>query len=128
VLLELAADALELGGICRQEPIEYEGLRERYLPELEFRGKAAHHHSHYALRAVPMVAAGVTPDLLEELGWQQTDDLWVWCLYSLVIYVRAAAERSDQSVAELLTRIADRRGVDLTAASRSLADPASADA
>ena len=67
----MAADALELGGVSREAPIDYEGLRERFLPEWEVRGKLAHHRSHYALRAVPMIAAGVAPDLIEEMGWQQ---------------------------------------------------------
>jgi len=48
----LAADALEEGGISREQPLEYEGIRDRYLPEQQFRGRAQHHRSHYALRAV----------------------------------------------------------------------------
>jgi len=32
VLLELAADALDLSGASRDEPVEYEGIRERYPP------------------------------------------------------------------------------------------------
>lgn len=69
VLLELAADALDLSGASRDEPVEYEGIRERYLPEMQFRGKAQHHRSHYALRAVAMIRAGVVPDLLDEVNW-----------------------------------------------------------
>jgi hypothetical protein len=33
VFLELAADALETGGISREQPVDYEGIRERHLPE-----------------------------------------------------------------------------------------------
>ena len=81
VLLGLAADALVLGGVSREAPIEYDGLRERFLPEWEVRGKSAQHRSHYALRAVPMIVAGVMPDLLDEMAWQQSDDWWVWSVY-----------------------------------------------
>ena len=33
VLLDLAADAIRIAGASRQSPIEFEGIRERYLPE-----------------------------------------------------------------------------------------------
>jgi hypothetical protein len=36
VLLELAADAIEEAGATRAEPIDYQDIRERYLPEVEF--------------------------------------------------------------------------------------------
>src|SRR5882672_11755865 len=49
VLLELAADAIEESGASRGDPIDYEDIRERYLPEAKFRGRNEHHRSHYAL-------------------------------------------------------------------------------
>jgi hypothetical protein len=58
VFLELAADALEEGGISRDQPVDYEGIRERYVPERQFRGRTGHHRSHYALGAVAMIRAG----------------------------------------------------------------------
>jgi hypothetical protein len=39
-----------------------------------------------------MIQAGVDPDLQGEAHWWQTDDLWVWALEALIIYIRAAAE------------------------------------
>ena len=39
VFLDLAADALEVADATRNDSIPYEGLRETYLPECEFRGK-----------------------------------------------------------------------------------------
>jgi hypothetical protein len=116
VFLDLAADALEEGGISREQPIDYEGIRERYLPEEELRGRAQHHRSHYALRAVAMIRAGVTPDLLDEVSWWDTNDLWIWSLYALVIYVRVAAERTGESAAEICQRVAARHGVELAGA------------
>jgi hypothetical protein len=110
-LLELAADALELGGVNRAHPIEYSGLRERYLPEYEFRGRTDHSHSHYTLRAVAMIRAGLEPDYLDELYWWQSDDFWNWAFFALVIYVRAAAEHSGTPVDEICRRLAVARGV-----------------
>jgi hypothetical protein len=37
-VLELAVDALDLAHSPGSDPLEYEGLRERYLPEVEFYG------------------------------------------------------------------------------------------
>ena len=116
VFLELAADALEEGGISRDQPVDYEGIRARYLPERQFRGRTEHHRSHYALRAAAMTRAGVTPDLLDEVGWWDTNDLWVWSLYALLIYARVAAERTGEPVAVICQRLAGRHRVELTKA------------
>jgi hypothetical protein len=75
-LLELAADAIEESGATRSHPIDYERIRENYLPERVFRGKVEHHRSHYTLRAAAMIRSGVYPDLLDEVGWWHNDDLW----------------------------------------------------
>jgi hypothetical protein len=60
VFLELAADAIEEAGASREEPIEFEGIRERYLPECTAHAKVQHQHSKYALRAAAMLRAGGT--------------------------------------------------------------------
>ena len=116
VFLELAADALEEGGISRDQPVGYEGIRERYLPERQFRGRTEHHRSHYALRAVAMIRSGITPDVLEEVSWWDTNDLWVWSLYALLIYVRVAAERTGEPAGVICQRLARRQGVELAEA------------
>ena len=111
MLLELAADAIEESGATRGDAIEYEDIRERYLPEAQFSGRNEHHRSHYALQAAAMIRAGVQPDLLGEIQWWGTEDLWEYALYALVIYVRVAAERSGRSVPEVCARLAARHGV-----------------
>ena len=58
-------------------PVDYEDIREIYLPEREFRGRTDHHKSHYALTVAAMVRGGVKPDLLGEVAWWRTDDFWV---------------------------------------------------
>jgi hypothetical protein len=114
-LLEMAADALELSGATREQPIFYEGVRERHLPELTFEGETQHRRSHYALGAAAMIRAGVRPALLDEVMWWQTNDLYIWALYALVIYVRAARERTGETVDAVCRRIAARHGFELPA-------------
>lgn len=118
LLLELAADALEESGARRMRPIQYVGIRERFLPECQFRGNTEHQKSHYALRAAAMIYAGVHPDVVEDVGWWRVNDLWVFALYALVIYVRAAADHGGATVADVCERIAARHGVQLAAAPR----------
>ena len=113
VLLALAADALDEAGASREHPASYEGLRERYLPEIEVRGRVEHHKSRYALQAAAMIHGGVEPDLLGEVTWWNRDDLWLWSLYALVIYVRVAAERTGRTVGAVCQSVAPRHGVDL---------------
>ena len=115
VLLGLAADAIELSGASRESPIEFEGIRERYLPECTAHTKVQHQHSKYALRAAAMIGAGVDPGLLDEVIWWQSDDLWVWALDALTVYVRAAADRTGLAVDVVCERVAERHGIDLRA-------------
>jgi hypothetical protein len=113
VLLELAAEAIAESGVTQAEPIEYEGIRDRYLPEYGFRGKLQQHKSHYALMAAAMIRAGVYPDLVDEAyGWG-IDDMWEYAFYALVLYGRVAAERSGRTLEDVATALAERRGIDL---------------
>jgi hypothetical protein len=116
VLLELAADAIDEAGVSREQPLEFEGIRKRHLPEDRAHTKAQHHKAEYALRAAAMVRAGVDPGLLDEVLWWRTDDLWFWALEALVTYVRAAAERSAETVPAICGHIASRHDLQLAAA------------
>jgi hypothetical protein len=69
------------------------------------------HKAKYALRAAAMLRAGSEPGLLDEVIWWRTDDLWFWSLQALVTYVRAADERSVESVAAICGRIASRHDI-----------------
>jgi hypothetical protein len=111
VLLDLAADAIALSGATRQAPIEFEGIRDRFLPDGIAHTKTRHHKCTFALRAAAMLHGGVDPGLLAEVQWSQTDDLWYWSLEALAVYVRAAADRSDWSVEAICGRIASERGI-----------------
>jgi hypothetical protein len=112
--LDLAADAIETSGASRDAPIEFGGIRDRYLPECSAHTKAQHHKSEFAIRAAAMIRAGIDPDLLGEVSWWQTDDLWMWALDALVLYVRAASDRTGEPVASVCQRLAARHGVELS--------------
>jgi hypothetical protein len=90
-LLELAVTALDLACPPGAEPLEYEGLCERYLPEVRFRGRVEHRNGQYALYAAACMRGGLQPDLLSDAGWWQTP-LWQYAVFAVLIYSRAAAE------------------------------------
>jgi hypothetical protein len=113
VLLELAAQAIEESGASPAEPIQFEGLRDRLLPEFAFRGKSPQHKSHYALMAAAMIRAGVYPDLLDEAyGWG-IEDMWEYAFYALLLYARVAAERTGRTTDAVAMVIAGQRGIEL---------------
>jgi len=64
LLLELAADALDVAGATRGSPVEFEGIRKRYVPETIAHTKAQQHKSNFALRSAAMIHGGVDPGLL----------------------------------------------------------------
>ena len=68
-----------------------------FLPELPFSGKTQHYKSKYAISAAAMIHGGVYPDLLDDAGWWEADDLWTYSFYALLIYVRAAADRTGRT-------------------------------
>ena len=113
-LLELAVTALDLACPAGAEPLKYEALRERYLPEVTFRGRVEHRNSQYALYAAACVRGGLQPDLLSDAGWWQTP-LWQYAVFAVVIYSRVAAERLAVPVDEVARQIAARHGLKLTA-------------
>jgi hypothetical protein len=93
--------------------IQYDGMRDRHLPEYHFRGKYQQHKSHYALMAAGLIRAGVYPDFLDEAyGWG-IDDMWKYAFYALVLYGRVAAERTGRSLDDIAAALAERRGIDL---------------
>ena len=80
VFLSMAVDALDVAAFGPDEPLEYEGLRERFLPEVKLRGRNDHRKSFYTLLTPPALRGGVAPDLLGEIQWWNTDDYWEFAL------------------------------------------------
>jgi hypothetical protein len=111
-LLELAVTALELACPPGAVPLQYEGLRERYLPEVRLCGRVEHRNSQYALYAAVCMRGGLQPDLLNDAGWWETP-LWHYAVFAVVNYSRAAAERLSIPLDEIARRIAARHHVDL---------------
>jgi hypothetical protein len=109
-LLELAVTALDLASVPESAPLEYEGLRERYLPEVEFCGRVEHRSSQYALYAAACCAVACRPDLLNDAGWWSTR-LWIYAMYAVVIYSRAAADRRGTSIEHVARDLTFRHGL-----------------
>jgi hypothetical protein len=76
---------------------------------------AQHYKSEFAIRAAAMIRAGVDPGVFEEVSWWRIDDLWIWAVDALVVYVRAAADRTGEPVSRVCEQLAERYGVDLNA-------------
>jgi hypothetical protein len=112
VFMVLAADALLEGGFNRDEPFSHEDVRDRYLPEYNFRGRDLQ-KLRYALLCAASTNGGVVPDLLDEVSSWGTDDFWLYSMFAVIAYVRAAAAHLDVSIGEICRRLADRRHLDL---------------
>ena len=112
VFMDLAADALEIAGATRNDPISYEGLLETHLPECEFRGKN-NRKIQYAILTSASVRGGLEPDLLDEVTWWRSDDYWRYALYAAVALIRAGAERQGVAIGQMVEQLADHTGVRL---------------
>jgi len=109
VFLRLAADALDWCGASRADPLPLEGLRERFLPECDFRGRQ-NRKLQYAVLAAAALHGGTDPDLLDEVAWWQGDDFWQYALFAAVAYIRAAASRAGVPVRQACQDLAQRSG------------------
>src|SRR5215472_5453500 len=109
VFLRLAADALDWCGASRADPLDLEGMRERFLPECAFRGRQ-NKKLQFAILAAAALRGGTEPDLLDEVAWWQTDDFWQYALYAAVAYIRAAASRAGVPVRQACQDLARQPG------------------
>ncbi len=117
-LLEVAAIALGLACPPGSEPLEYEGLTDRYLPDLMLTGRTLRQRTRYAIYAAACLRGGLLPNLLWEAGgWQPR--LWTYAVSAVVLYTRAAADRRGQAVPDIAIKIAADLGLELEAPSQS---------
>jgi hypothetical protein len=117
-LIEVAATALGLAVPPGAEPLEYEGLTDRYLPDQMLTGRTLRKRTEYAIHAAACLRGGLLPDLLQGAGgWEP--GLWTYAVSAVVLYTRAAADRLGRTVPEIAVEIADRLGLDLSVDSRS---------
>lgn len=112
VFMGLAADVLELADATRGDPIRYDGLREAYLPECQFRGRE-NRKIQYALLTSASLRGGLEPDLLDEVMWWHADDYWRYALYAAVALIRAAADHQAIPVAQLVKQLAAHHDIGL---------------
>jgi hypothetical protein len=104
VFMRLSADVLEVAGVGQDDPIPYAGLRETYLGECKFQGRE-NRKIQFAILASASARGGIQPDLLDEVGWWQTDDFWWYALAAAVAVIRACAGRMHLSVPAFVQRL-----------------------
>lgn len=97
-LLDLAASAFLACGASSADPLVFDELERRYLPESPVRGNAAHQKRRYALTAAILIAAGVEP---EDTSWWKAESLWSYAFDAVVAFVRAASERRQVPIATI---------------------------
>jgi hypothetical protein len=118
-LLEVAATALGLACPPGHEPLEYEGLTDRYLSDQLLTGRTLHHRTRFAIYAAACLRGGLLPDLLGEAGgWQPR--LWTYAVSAVVLYTRAAAERLGQTVPQIAVGIAEQRDLHIVTGPQSI--------
>jgi hypothetical protein len=118
-LLEVAATALGLACPPGSEPLAYEGLTDRYLPDQMLTGRTLRQRTQYAIYAAACLRGGLLPDLLLEAGgWEPR--LWTYAVSAVVLYTRAAADRRGQSVPDVASTIAAELGLELDAHPRPI--------
>src|SRR3954451_3716600 len=116
-LLEVAAVALGLARPAGTEPLEYEGLTDRYLSDIELSGRTLRNRTRYAIYAAACMRGGLHPDLLHEAGgWEP--QLWTYAVSAVLLYSRVAAERRGTSVPQIATEIAEELGLPVSASER----------
>ena len=117
-LLEVAATALGLACPPGSDPLEYEGLTDRYLSDQMLDGRTLRYRTQYALYAAACLRGGLHPDLLGDAGgWEPR--LWTYAVSAVVLYVRAAADRAGLTVPQVAVKVAGEVGVQLPAARSS---------
>ena len=95
-LLELAAAAFTACGSSSADPLVFDELERQYLPEWPARGNTARQKRRYALTAAILLSAGVEP---EDTSWWRSDDLWSHAFDAVIVFVRAASERRQVTIA-----------------------------
>ena len=102
VLLDLAALAFLACGASSADPLEFDELERRYLPDSTVRGNTAHQKRRYAVTAAILIASGVEP---EDTSWWKVNDLWSHAFDAAVAFVRAASQRRQLPIATICTAL-----------------------
>ena len=113
VLVELAADALELAGATRATPVSLSDATQTYLPEWTVSGNTAHQKSRSAIEAAVALHAGIAVDYGEVAGWWQVQDFAFYAFQTAVIMIRLAAATTGRPADSICAEIAARRHLQL---------------
>jgi hypothetical protein len=113
VLVELAADALELSGATRATPVSLSDAPETYLSEWTISGNTAHQKSRAAIEASVALHAGVAVDYGAVAGWWQVQDFAFYAFQAAVIMIRLAAATTGRATDSICAEIAAKRQAQL---------------
>jgi hypothetical protein len=83
-------------------------MLQRFLPECSFTGRDRR-KLQFAVVAAAAQHGGVDVDLLDEVGWWQSDDFWRYGAYAAVAYIRIAVDRAGLHAPEVCRGIAQRQ-------------------
>ena len=101
------ADVFELSVPAGGQSLHYDGPRQRYLPEIVFRGRVEHRNSQYALYAAACRRGGLDVDLDSDTSWWGAP-LWIYTTYALIIYARAASDATSTNLAAIADTLEQR--------------------
>jgi hypothetical protein len=95
-MLELIIAALDLAKVDRARPLSTAGWRERYLPELQWRGRR-HEVDRivYAIQTAAAFRTGLLPDILNDTYSWADIALWPYAARAAVMTIRAIADGRD---------------------------------
>ena len=107
-----AGSAVTLGDLVRGQPGRSAALggSTRAVPARVHLPRPANTMLRYAVLAAAALHGGIEPDLLDEVAWWQTDDLWLYALFAAVAYIRAAASRAGVRVGQACQDLGQRPG------------------
>jgi hypothetical protein len=113
VLIELAADALDVSGATRSNPVSLTDVTEQYLRDQSLGGNTARQKTRAAIELAVGVRAGIEPDYDAVAGWWRVNDFAFHAFGACFVMVRVAAQRRDTPVEVVCDTLAARRGLQM---------------
>jgi hypothetical protein len=102
-VLQVGVAAMDLAEVDRNTPIAKADLVTLHLSEIDFRNqRALQERTTYALYAAAAMRGGLEPDILEDMYWWRTRDIMEYAVIAATAYVRACAQRRQQSIQQFV--------------------------
>jgi hypothetical protein len=102
-ILQVAVAAMDLAGVDRSNRISKAELITVHLQEINFRNqRALQERTTYAVNIIAAMRGGLEPDILQDMYWWHTRDIVEYAVIAATAYVRACAQRREQSVEQFI--------------------------